>query len=203
MSSGVFTMFDRWSIKQKAAGGIGLAAVALVTGAQVASQPKTIKGWALGGQGLAVDVKGAVVHPGLYHFGAGSRINDAIKAAGGASEDAVLESLNLAQPLDDGMEIRVPRAGEAVTAPPVKSVSPSKSTSGRSSGKKQTPVGKVSLNSATLQELQQLPGVGPSTAQKIIDYRTQSGGFKTIAEIENVKGIGPKKFAQMQPYLSL
>lgn len=196
-------MFDRWSSKQKAVGGFGLAAVALVAGAQIASQPKTIKGWAMGGQGLAVDVKGAVVHPGLYKFGAGSRINDAIKAAGGATEDAALESLNLAQPLDDGMEIRVPRAGEVVTAPPVKSVSPPKSGSSRSSGKKQMPVGKVSLNSATLQELQQLPGVGPSTAQKIIEYRTQSGGFKSIAEVENVKGIGPKKFAQMQPYLSL
>ncbi|MBS1709307.1 MAG: helix-hairpin-helix domain-containing protein [Armatimonadetes bacterium] len=196
-------MFDRWSNRTKAVGGAALGIAALVAGVQVATTPKSVQGWGLGGQSMAVDVKGAVKRPGLYKFGTGARIDDALKAAGGTAEDASLDSLNLAQLLEDGMEVRVPRVGETVAAPPVKSVQPPKSSFGRSSGKKQMPVGKVSLNSATLQELQQLPGVGPSTAQKILEYRTQAGGFKSVGEIEKVKGIGPKKFAQMQPYLTL
>ncbi|MBX3110961.1 MAG: helix-hairpin-helix domain-containing protein [Fimbriimonadaceae bacterium] len=196
-------MFDRWSNNHKlVAGGVG-AVAALAIGSQVASQPRTIQGWAVGGQSMQVDVKGAVVHPGLYKFSTGSRINDALKAAGGPTEDAATDSLNLAAALEDGMEVRVPRIGEQVTAPPVKHAGPAKPGAKGSSGKKQLPTGKIPINTATLQELQQLPGVGPATAQRIIDYRNQVHGFRSVAEIEQVKGIGPKKFAQMRPYLSL
>src|SRR5579875_872850 len=133
---------------------------------------------------LAVDVAGAVRHPGLYRLARGSRIDDAIVAAGGPTAKAQLDAVNLAAPLADGEQIVVPvrTAGGAAVVP---------SSSG-------SPAGPLDLNSATAEQLEALPGIGPVTAQKILDYRQAHGPFHSLAELEAVPGIGPGRLAQLK-----
>jgi competence protein ComEA len=133
---------------------------------------------------LRVYVAGAVAHPQLYTLSPGSRWQDAIDAAGGATQDADLERINLAQFVHDGDKVDVPSAGDKATS------------SGSSKGSKSAtpiPTFPVHINTATLEELQQLPGVGPAMAQKIIDYRTANGPFKGIGDLDRVSGIGPSR----------
>ena len=137
---------------------------------------------------LVVQVVGAVRHPGLYRLPADSRVADAVRRAGGASRRADTELINLAAPLADGVQVIVPRkgAGGTLGAP---------STSGASGGQ---PAGPVHLNSATLEDLEALPGIGPVTAQKILDYRQQHGPFTSVDELDAVPGIGPAHMAQLR-----
>ncbi|KPL87989.1 hypothetical protein SE16_10775 [Ardenticatena maritima] len=146
---------------------------------------------------LTVYVSGAVHAPGLYTVPPNSRIADAIAAAGDFSSDAVPEAINLALPLADGMHIHVPAQGEA-DAPPVVS-----SGSGAPSGQASAASGLVNINTATVAELDTLPGIGPSIAQRIIDYREQNGAFQTVDELKNVKGIGDKTFAEIAPLVTV
>lgn len=155
---------------------------------------------------VMVHVIGAVHSPGVYQLSASQRVIDAINAAGGATPDADTQALNLAAKLQDGSQITVPSAGGARSLT-VQSVPASgaggagKSSSGvkfRNPGE-----GVVSINTAGLEELQRLPGVGPSTAQKIIDYRQQLGRFARVEQLLDVSGIGPKKFEQMKPFVTL
>jgi competence protein ComEA len=134
---------------------------------------------------LVVDVAGAVRHPGLYRLRSGSRIDDAIAAAGGPKPKAQLDTVNLAAPVADGEQIVVPRSGAGVAAasPPAAGSSPS---------------APLDLNSATLEQLENLPGIGPVTAQKILDYRQQHGAFHSVDELEGVPGIGPAHMAQLK-----
>ena len=131
---------------------------------------------------LVVDVAGAVRRPGLYHLAAGTRIADAVAAAGGATAKADIALVNLAAPLADGEQVLVPARG-AVTA----------SASGAPS-----PTAPLDLNTANLEQLDALPGVGPATAQKIVDYRQAHGPFRSVDELEAVPGIGPAKLAQLK-----
>jgi competence protein ComEA len=135
---------------------------------------------------LVVDVAGAVRRPGLYRLRAGSRIDDAIAAAGGPKTDAQLETVNLAAPVADGEQVVVPGRGAgcvaAASPPPVGS----------------SPSAPLDLNSATLEQLENLPGIGPVTAQKILDYRQQHGAFHSIDELQGVPGIGPAHMAQLK-----
>jgi competence protein ComEA len=135
---------------------------------------------------VVVDVAGAVRHAGLYRLRSGSRIDDAIAAAGGPTAKAQLDSVNLAAPVADGEQIVVPghgAAGVAAASPPAAGSSPS---------------APLDLNSATLEELENLPGIGPVTAQKILDYRQTHGAFHAVAELEGVPGIGPAHMAQLK-----
>lgn len=171
---------------------------------------------------IYVHVAGKVNNPGVYELKPGSRVIDAIKKAGGAKPDADLESINLAEKLEDGEQVYIAAKGE-VAKPAASTVvnssssfnnapaRPSSSTSGMSTGKSSGGIdklrdpgdGKVNINTAGLEELQRLPGVGPSTAQKIIDYREANGRFNSIDELDEVSGIGPAKLEKMRPFIKL
>lgn len=143
---------------------------------------------------LFVHVAGAVRRPGVYEFGAGARVIDAVRAAGGASRGADLNAINLARLLADGERVYVPRRGEA---PPPDPGGPA--TAGGAAGAQ----AKVNLNTASPAELEALPGVGPVLAQRIIDYRTRHGPFRTVRDLLKVEGIGPKKFAAIEPHVTV
>ena len=130
---------------------------------------------------LVVDVAGAVRQPGLYHLAAGTRIADAVAAAGGATAKADVTLVNLAAPLADGEQVLVPARGSASSA-----------------GGTPSPTAPLDLNSANAEELDALPGIGPATAQKIIDYRQAHGPFRSLDELEGVPGIGPSKVEQLK-----
>lgn len=140
---------------------------------------------------LVVHVAGAVNRPGLYELDDGSRIDDAIAEAGGARPKAALDLVNLAAPVADGQQVLVPLRGEPVAA------------AGGESGGPVPPGGKVSLNSATIEQLDALPGIGPVTAQQIIDFRTSNGGFGAVEELDAVPGIGPARLEQLRELVTL
>ena len=125
---------------------------------------------------VLVDVAGWVRHPGVYEFGEGARVIDAIDAAGGVRTGALLEALNLAAPLADGTQILVPREGQEGVAPPV--------TGGAVAG------GLINVNTAAAPELEELPGVGEVIGQAIVDYRTENGPFTSVDQLLDVSGIG-------------
>lgn len=138
---------------------------------------------------LVVHVVGAVARPGLYRLNEGSRVDDAISRAGGATGKAALELVNLAAPVADGQQIVVPKEGEA----PASAADGAPGATG----------GRVHLNSATLEQLDTLPGVGPVTAQGILDYRTEKGAFQSVEELDAVPGIGPARLAQLKELVDL
>ena len=137
---------------------------------------------------VVVDVVGAVRQPGLYRLEQGARIADAVARAGGATRKADLAQVNLAAPLADGEQVVVPRRGTAAPAG-----SGAGSTAGAGS-----PAAPVQLSTATLEQLDTLPGIGPSTAQKILDYRTKHGAFSSVDELDAVPGIGPKRLDELR-----
>jgi len=151
---------------------------------------------------IVVHVAGAVKNPGIVRIPRGSRVDDAVRAAGGFSSKADPDLVNLAQPLEDGVQIYVPRKGESVTVEGrVGSVSPSGVTVRGLAGRQETPAGKINLNTASAEQLESLPGVGPATARAILEYRKQNGGFQSVDELIEVRGIGPKKLEQIRPYV--
>ncbi|WP_346660074.1 ComEA family DNA-binding protein [Streptomyces sp. WMMB303] len=155
-------------------------------------------GAAPSGQRLVVDVSGKVREPGLQRLPAGSRVADAIEAAGGLRKGAETEGLNQARLLVDGEQIVVGEPGRSRTAGgavPGGGAPGAGSAGGPSAGK-------VSLNSATREQLETLPGVGPVLAQHIVDYRTQHGGFRSVDQLKEVNGIGEKRFADLQPQVT-
>jgi competence protein ComEA len=134
-----------------------------------------------------VHVVGQVNRPGLYELAAGSRIVDAVAAAGGFTTTADQSQLNLAQVIEDGQQITVLAQG-AVPAASVGAVSAATVGAG----------GSVDLNTADATALETLDGIGPALAQRILAYRTAHGGFRTVNDLQNVTGIGPKKFAAIK-----
>ncbi len=162
---------------------------------------------------VAVYVCGAVKSPGVYTFAPGARVIDAIKQAGGPLPDADVEQINLAQPLGDAMKVTVPHKGQTVAgesfvsndAPSVSATHHRRShgRSSRSSAHKLAEGQTLDVNTASAEELVQLPGVGPSLAQRIVDYRQQNGPFQTVDDLQNVPGIGPSKFDRMAPFIRL
>ncbi|HET9729976.1 MAG TPA: ComEA family DNA-binding protein, partial [Acidimicrobiia bacterium] len=131
---------------------------------------------------VIADVVGAVHHPGIVKLAAGARVIDAVRAAGGATARADLSRLNLAAVVADGTRIAVPKVGEPV--PPLDGA-PTNSN---------PPEGPVNLNTATAEQLDALPGVGPVLAQRIVDWRTAHGGFHSVDDLQQVSGIGARKF---------
>jgi competence protein ComEA len=127
--------------------------------------------------GVRVSVRGAVVSPGIYTLAPGSIVQDALRAAGGVLPQADTSRLNLAAPLSDGQDLRVP----LITPTPAPGTPLSTPPGG----------GKINLNNATFAELDSLPGIGPVLAKRIIDYRETNGPFQSVDDLLNVEGIGP------------
>jgi competence protein ComEA len=144
-----------------------------------------------GGERLVIHVAGAVRRPGVYKLVPGARVDDAVARAGGATRRADLGGLNLAAKLEDGRQVLVPQrtarasAGAAGTAATTATDQP------------------VNLNTATLEQLDTLSGIGPTTAQKILDFREEQGGFGSIEELDQISGIGEKTLAALREEVTL
>jgi competence protein ComEA len=157
------------------AAGIIWLAVAPARGGEVVLLPTATPGL------LIVYVSGAVATPGVYALPEGSRVEAAVNEAGGLLPGAEANNINLAMLIEDGQQIVVPGITDTghVNA------------------------GRVNINTATLADLETLPGIGPTTAQAILDYRLQHGQFQVIQQIQNVSGIGPATFTVIQDYISV
>jgi competence protein ComEA len=144
-----------------------------------------------GGSGgdVVVDVTGAVARPGVYRLPGGARVTDAVQRAGGATGGAMLEAINLAARLADGQQVVVPKKGPA-GAPPA--------TAGTAGEE-----GPISLGTATVEQLDTIDGIGPVTAQDIVEFREQHGGLSSVDQLDQVSGIGPATMeslrARLQP----
>lgn len=150
---------------------------------------------------IKVYVSGAVNKPGVYELDSKARIGDAILLAGGSSSTASLSSCNLAGFLTDGMAVIVPTGNE--DTPSCGEIASTVSSPGGTTSQTSSAVSKVSLNKGTQSELESLPGVGPSLAGAIIDFRTRSGGFKSVNDLRKVKGIGDKRFLDLKDLVVL
>jgi len=135
---------------------------------------------------LVVHVVGAVRRPGLYRLADGARIADAVRRAGGATRRADLSLVNLAAPIADGSQVVVPRRA------------PQAASGSDEGADAAAPGGPIHLNTATVEQLDELPGVGPVTAQKIIDYREQHGAFSSVDDLDAIPGIGPARLEQLR-----
>ena len=160
---------------------------------------------------ITVYVSGAVANPGLHEIAPGSRAVEAIAAAGGMTEEANKDKVNLAKICKDGMQVNVPRLSAkerrrlAAANTPASSAKTAEQNSASYNATQESEAaltGKVHLNTATAEELETLPGVGAVTAQRIVEYRS-AHGFARIEDLMNVKGIGQAKFKKMQPWLDL
>ena len=134
---------------------------------------------------IAVHITGAVARPGLYHLGEGSRVADALNEAGGPLPGARIDALNLAERLRDGEKILVPGASSGAEAP----------VAGGDD--------RVNLNTASVSELEGLPGIGPSLAERIVEYREKNGPFSSVDELDNVEGIGPGKLKSLKERVTI
>jgi competence protein ComEA len=131
-----------------------------------------------GGEDVVVHVAGAVADPGVYRMPAGSRVTDALQRAGGATGDAGTDALNLAAELADGQQVIVPERAPA----------PAAAAGSAAAG---TASGPISLGTATLEQLDTIEGIGPVTAQNILDFRTENGGISSVEDLDEISGIGP------------
>jgi competence protein ComEA len=145
------------------------------------ARPAPVKVERSGGADAVVHVVGAVRRPGVYRLPSWSRLGAALRRAGGATHGADLQGVNLAAKVTDGQQVIVPaRAADAAGVTASSATAP--------------PGQPVSLNNATVDQLDELDGVGPATAQKILDYRKEHGGFGSVEDLKQVSGIGPKRF---------
>lgn len=140
---------------------------------------------------IDVYVSGAVNKPDVYALPLKANVKDAITAAGGATAEADLDRINLATELVDQMQVYVPRQGEAEPPSPPEGSAPDTTTA------------KININTASAEELDKLPGIGPSLAKAIIDHRTKNGPFKQIENINDVKGIGDALFEKIKDQITV
>lgn len=138
---------------------------------------------------VVVHVAGAVARPGVQRLGTGARVVDAVDGAGGATPDAEVARINLAAPLQDGQQVYVPRVGEPAPAP--------------APGEPGEAGGPVNLNTATAEQLETLPGVGPATAEAIIAHREAEGPFTSVDQLLDVRGIGDAKLAAVRDLVAV
>jgi competence protein ComEA len=156
-----------------------------------------------------VHVAGAVRHPGVYALPAGSRVDDAVRRAGGASRAADLTAINLAAKLEDGRQVVVPVRPTAITGGGVAAGGGGAAAglggvgAGAGAAGAGGPAVPVNLNTATLEQLDTLDGVGPGIARRILDYRAQHGGFRRVEELGEVPGIGDKRLATLTPLVTV
>ncbi|MEW6717921.1 MAG: helix-hairpin-helix domain-containing protein [Chloroflexota bacterium] len=185
-------MNARWALVIGLIGGLlGAGVLLLVTspprGVPITLQPPPSP------QPVTIHIEGAVLQPGVYTLPHGSRVQEAINAAGGLTSEAQEGALNLAAPLEDGERIWVPVAGK----------NPAPTSSANQPPNPQTTDSVININTATQEELESLPGIGPVTAEKIIVYRQEHGLFTSIEEIQNVSGIGPVMFEKIKNYITV
>lgn len=145
---------------------------------------------------IIVDVAGWVRRPGVYDFRQGDRVIDAIRMAGGGRPGADLTSINLAALLTDGQQIVVPRKGKLAVGGQGAGGGP-----GAPGSSGAEPL--INVNTATLDQLESLPGIGPALGQRIIDYRQQHGPFRSVDDLLNVSGIGEKRLADLRPKVTV
>ena len=151
---------------------------------------------------IRVFVNGAVRQAAVYELPPNSLVQQAIEAAGGFMEEANTAVVNLAQPLSDGLQVYVPAQGEEVAAPALLTVSnpvPDNTAETNSSA----PGGLININTASQAELEELPGIGPSTAQNILDHRDANGPFAAIESVMDVSGIGDGRFNQIKDLITV
>ena len=151
--------------------------------------PVRVSGEQRPGGPVVIQVAGEVRRPGVYRLSAGQRVQDAVRLAGGLTPKADLAGVNLAQKAEDGRQVIVPARGATVAA--AGSVA-STSASGA------PPSAPINLNTATPEQLDQLDGVGPATAQKILAWRKEHGGFRSVDDLKQISGIGPKRFESLK-----
>lgn len=171
-------------------GGARASSAATASGsAPSGSSSSSSSGFTLSGQAsdVVVDVSGAVAQPGVYRMPAGSRVDDAVRRAGGASAGAELEAVNLAARLADGQQVVVP-ARRSATAPAAGAAAEE---------------GPISLGTATAEQLDTIDGIGPVTAHDIVEFREQHGGLSSVDQLDQISGIGPATMealrARLQP----
>ena len=141
---------------------------------------------------IMADIKGAVLHPGVYEIAQGKRVIDLVGLAGGLTEDADSSQINFAMHVQDEMVLYIPKKGENIEGVISSPVNPQRA-------EKQT----VNLNSATAGELETLPGVGPAKAEAIIEYRETNGPFNSIEDLKSISGIGDKTYEKLKEYISV
>ncbi len=161
-----------------------------------ATVPGTVLGSGAPGPELVVHVVGQVLEPGLVRLATGSRVADAVEAAGGATPEADLSRVNLARAVVDGEQVVLPLPGEPVGAAPAQAGG--EAPGGGSSGTGGAGAAPVDLNAADLAALDGLPGIGPVLAQRILDWRTENGRFVSVEELGEVTGIGDKLLSQLR-----
>ena len=161
---------------------------------------------------LRVYVTGAVKAPGVYELPANSIVQDALNAAGGLTASAATDRLNLAALLDDGQQVFVPEVPPTAPPPPPQATAspgnplpptPTNLPPAVSTQPPATNSGPININTATAAELEALPNIGPSIAQRIVDYRNEHGPFARIEDLKNVKGIGDKTFEAIAPFITV
>jgi len=143
--------------------------------------------------GLYVHVAGAVRRPGLYRVRSSARVAVALERAGGPLRRADLAAINLAATVEDGQQIKVPRVGERPASPAAGGLGSGPAAGGAGGG-----AAKLSLASATVEQLDQLDGIGPTLAKRIVQYREEKGGFRSVDGLREVEGIGEKRFAALR-----
>jgi competence protein ComEA len=148
---------------------------------------------------IAVHVAGAVNHPGVVELRTGARVIDAVEAVGGALADGDLDRLNLAAKVADGQRVYVAKVGQ----PDVGAVGDGSGAKGDDGAAGGATGGKVNLNTATLAQLEELPGIGPTYAQAIVAERQRRGGFTSVNDLRSVRGIGDKRFAELAPLVTV
>ena len=152
---------------------------------------------------IIVHVSGAVKQEGIVELEENSRVADAIELAGGVTENAYMKDVNLAELLEDGMKIYIPSKEEVENKKESGNYVGNTNTSNKNTTDKNDLNTKVNINTATKEELDTLPGIGESTANKIINYREENGKFKSIEEIKEVSGIGDSRFEQIKDLIEI
>ncbi len=210
----VWTLGYGWGRSSHAGGALHTAGVGVQSGAEVIdlSQPPKPETAPANAEspvaheppptGVVVHVSGAVKKAGVYRLSPDSRVADAIEQAGGATEHADLDALNLAEPLHDGQQIHVPRKDETHT-PALASNSASRASRSAPKTAAAAPQFPVNLNTATAEQLEAIPGIGPVLAQRIIEYRQMHGRFQSVDDLLEVHGIGAKRLENMRPYVTV
>ena len=153
------------------------------------------------GGGIYVHVAGAVRQPGLVQLDEGARVAEALERAGGPGPRADLAGVNLAARLEDGQQVIVPVRGAGGAAGAATGAPASPAPDGRAAPPGSAGVPKLSLGAATVEQLDQIDGIGPTLAQRIVEYRTEHGGFRSIGELREVEGIGEKRFESLRDAL--